>query len=162
MCGGMYRGLSEVAGVMGGGLWCPLTLTWSLIYSDIQIYIQTFYMPPLRCTPTLANLNDENQPEKINLPTLSLPASATDPPYVIDTCPSIFKPPLAPPMTTLASLHRQSSLLGRHQYLLPGRPIFPPSVRKPNLYHQALKKFHRQVLQELKASGQKRHILSFK
>ena len=21
----MYRGLSEVAGVMGGGLWCPLT-----------------------------------------------------------------------------------------------------------------------------------------
>ena len=27
LCGGMYRGLSEVAGVMGGGLWCPLTST---------------------------------------------------------------------------------------------------------------------------------------
>ena len=25
MCGGTYRGLSAVAGVMGGGLWCPLT-----------------------------------------------------------------------------------------------------------------------------------------
>ena len=25
LCGGMYQGLSEVAGVMGGGLWCPLT-----------------------------------------------------------------------------------------------------------------------------------------
>ena len=25
----MYRGLSEVAGVMGGGLWCPLTVTLS-------------------------------------------------------------------------------------------------------------------------------------
>ena len=27
LCGGMYRGLSEVAGVMGDGLWCPLTET---------------------------------------------------------------------------------------------------------------------------------------
>ena len=29
MCGGMYRGLSEVAGIMGVmrvGLWCPLTV----------------------------------------------------------------------------------------------------------------------------------------
>jgi hypothetical protein len=112
-------------------------------------------MPPLRRTPTLANLNNENQPEKINPPTLSLPASATDPPYVVGTTfrPSIFKPP---PTTT--SLRRQSSPLGPHQYLLPGWPIYPPSVRKPNLYRQALKKFHRQVLQELRASGQKRRI----
>ena len=38
MCGGMYRGLSEVAGVMGDGLWCPLTIldskiiNWKLRY----------------------------------------------------------------------------------------------------------------------------------
>ena len=25
LCGGMYRGLLGEAGVMGGGLWCPLT-----------------------------------------------------------------------------------------------------------------------------------------
>ena len=120
---------------------------------------------PLRRSFAIANLNDlndENQPEKINLP-------ATDPsqdvrekeraisinnslasyrppfavlmqPYTTTVHPSIFQSPV---MT--ASLPRQSSLLGPCQHLLPVWPVFPPSIRKPDLYHQALKKSTRQA-----------------
>jgi hypothetical protein len=37
------------------------------------------------------------------------------------------------------STPRRSSLLGPRQYLLPGRPIFPPSIHEPNLYRRVLK-----------------------
>ena len=43
LCGGMYRGLSGEAGVMGGGLWCPLTVsnlhvrpTWPTYVADLR------------------------------------------------------------------------------------------------------------------------------
>ena len=49
--------------------------------------------------------------------------------------PSIFNPPVM----TMSSLH-QSSLLGPCQSSLPGWPIFPPSVREPDLYCRALEK----------------------
>ena len=114
-------------------------------------------MPPLRRTLTLANLNiglnDENQPEKNNPQSLSLPPAD---PQVIMIDRYIDRPPLAiivqPPCTTTSptttmSLPRKSSPLGSHPYLLPGRPVFPPSVRKPNLYRQALKKSARLVRQ---------------
>jgi hypothetical protein len=117
-------------------------------------------MPPLRRTLTLANLNiglnDENQPEKNN-PALSFSLPPADPQFIMNnrpplaillvqlcttTSPSIFKPP-----ATTMSLPRKSSPLGSHPYLLPGRPVFPPSVRKPDLYRQALKKSARLVRQ---------------
>jgi hypothetical protein len=114
---------------------------------------------PLRRTLTLANLNDENQPEKANL-LLSL-SPAADPSDVIekDQCKegvigslAISRPPftvLVQPYTmvrpsTSISL-RQSSPLGPCQYLLPGRPVFPRSICEPDLYRQALKMSARQA-----------------
>jgi hypothetical protein len=111
-------------------------------------------MPPLRRTFTLANLNDENQSEKNN--SLSFPLPPADPPDVMESNSLVVdRPPLAvlvQPYTkvylsTTASLPRKSSPLGPHPYLLPKRPLFPPSVRKPNLYRQALTKSARQVRQ---------------
>ena len=54
-------------------------------------------------------------------------------PYTIR--PSTLKLPV---MTTY--LPRRTSPLGPQQHLLPGRPVFPPSIHKPDLYRQALKK----------------------
>jgi hypothetical protein len=120
-------------------------------------------MPPLRRTLTIANLNDENQTETGNQ-LLSFPPAAhlpdviekgagqrkegaissfaeSGPPFAVSTVhPSIFQPPV---MTT--SSPRQSSPLSPCQNLLPGRPVFPPSVRKRDLYRQALKKSARQA-----------------
>jgi len=116
-------------------------------------------MPPLRRTLTLANFNDENQcnqPEKTNPLSFSLPPADTQD-IVVDrrplailvqpctstrVCPSIFKPP-----ATTTSLPRKSSPLGPHPYSVPGRPVFPRSARKPDLYRQSLKKSARLVCQ---------------
>jgi hypothetical protein len=127
---------------------------------------------PLRRTPTIANLNasDDNPssepfrlslpaadlPEKdqckegaISIPIHRLPFAVLKQPYTT-VHPSIFKPPV---MTT--SLPRRSSLLGPCQYLLPARPIFPPSVRKQNLYRQVLKKSARQA-RHIRRMGKKK------
>lgn len=121
----------------------------------IRVHSQHIYiMPPLRRTFTLANLNDENQSEKKN--SISFPLPPADPPDVMESNSlAVDRPPLAvlvQPYTkvypsTTASLPRKSSPLGPHPYLLPKRPLFPPSVRKPNLYRQALTKSARQVRQ---------------
>lgn len=115
-------------------------------------------MPPLRRNLTFANLNtsvlndhDENQHEyqsgEKNLSqTLSPPAA--DPHFEMllnstsSTTSSIIK---LPPTTT--PFLRQTSPLGPRQYSLPGRPIFPPSVKKQDLYRLALKKSARQARQ---------------
>ena len=121
-----------------------------------RINSQHIYIMPLRRTLTLANLNDENQSEKNN--PLSFPPA--DPPDVIESNNSLTadRPPLAvlvQPYTrvcpsTTTSLPRKSSPLGPHPYLLLGQPLFPPSVRKPDLYRQALKKSARQVIHKAK------------
>jgi hypothetical protein len=52
-----------------------------------------------------------------------------------------FKPPV-----TMKSSPRRSSPLGPRQHSLPvGRPVFPPSARKPDLYRHVLKKSARQT-----------------
>lgn len=145
-----------------------LTLPWPIIlYHPFP-----FYMPPLRRTLTVANLNDENQIEKGNQLLLFPPAAHLPDviekgagqrkegaissfamyglPFAVSAVlvqpssttvhPFIFKPPV---MTT--SSPRQSSPLGPCQNLLPGRPVFPPSVRERDLYRQALKKSARQA-----------------
>lgn len=63
---------------------------------------------------------------------------------------SIFKP-----LVTKMSTPRQSSPLGPCQYMLPGQPAFPPSARKLDLYHQALKRSARQTRRHIPCTGQK-------
>lgn len=131
---------------------------------------------PLRRTHTFANLNilnDENQLQDNDPLWLSLPAA--DPPdaiiekghspgiydrrpfavlaqpYTSMACPSTFKPAV-----TTTCLPRQSSPLGPCQSLLPGRPIFPPSVCKPDLYRQALKKSARQAKKHIRRMERKK------
>jgi hypothetical protein len=77
---------------------------------------------PLRRTVTLANLNDysdENQ----------------------------YQSQKTNPQSSL-SLPRQSSPLSPCQNSLPGRPLFPPSGQKPDLYREALKRSARQAARQ--------------
>ena len=127
---------------------------------------------PLQRTFSFANLNNENQPEKINL---SLSPLATDTVRfrhsckearrdegAIDDLPSAVSPSAISPsaisvvpvqpsgtytppsifkgLVITTSTPRKSSPLGPCPYFLPGRPVFPPSVRKQDLYRQALRK----------------------
>jgi hypothetical protein len=89
-------------------------------------------MPPLRRTLTLANIFDENQylSEQYNA---NLPSTAQ--PHT-----TVFNLP-----ATTTPFPRRSSPLGLHQHTLPGRPVFPPSIRKPDFYRQALKRSFRQA-----------------
>lgn len=141
-----------------------------------------FYMPPLRRTLalanlTFANLNDENQPEITNplpVPSIVKPPVATSLPrqsspfdprplrrtltYLtlanlnVENQPQKNNPLLMPSIIKATSLPRQSSPLGPCQHLLPVRPVFPRSVRKPNLYRQALKKSARLANQSRRRS----------
>ena len=111
---------------------------------------------PLRRTVTFANINNENQSENIN-PLQSLHGLDQrqikkdidgSPSTLSAVClqtvrPSIFNVFNPPVMTTYSP--RQSSPLGPCQNLLPGRPIFPTSKKKQDLYRQALKKSARQA-----------------
>jgi hypothetical protein len=121
---------------------------------------------PLKRTFTLADLNDESQPKENHLLSLSPPdsldvrkkdkeraISILVKPYTT-ICPSIFN--LKPPIMTISSppTPRQSSPLSPCQNLHPGRPVFPPSKKKANLYRQAIKK----SAQQAQAHQAKRHI----
>jgi hypothetical protein len=75
---------------------------------------------------------------KINIPPLS-PPSAHLP---FDVQPTFF---IKLPTTTPQAFPRLSSPLGPCRYSLPGWPVFPPSVRKLDLYRRALKKSARQA-----------------
>ena len=137
---------------------------------------------PLQCTVTFVNLRDENQPKKINPQLLSPPAihppdvkhvkgtrsqmhsllnvsdlAINDFPSAVPmqssgtystVYPSIL---ILPGVTSL----RQSSPLGPSQHLLRGRPIFPPSACKPDLYCQALKKSAKQTRRCILRTGKK-------
>ena len=124
------------------------------------------YMP-LQCTITFVNLSDKNQFEKINPqpllpPAIHLPdvkdsrrrinslldvsnlaidnflsAVSAVPMQSLGTCFTVYPSTLIPPSVTSP---RQSSPLGPSQHLLCGQPVFPLFARKPDLYHQALKK----------------------
>ena len=85
-------------------------------------------MPPLRRTES-----------EINIPPLSPPAHLPFEPS--STMTFLIKPPT----TTPQAFPRLSSPLGPHQYSLPGRPVFPPSIRELDLYRLALKKSARQA-----------------
>ena len=43
----MYRGLSEEVGVMGGGLWCPLTAPHEDPLTELEHF---FDDPPVTCS----------------------------------------------------------------------------------------------------------------
>ncbi|KAF8798244.1 hypothetical protein BYT27DRAFT_7264838 [Phlegmacium glaucopus] len=122
---------------------------------------------PLQRTITFANLIDENQSENINplesLHGLDQRQTKKDPaidgsPFTLSAVclqmahPSIFNPPV---VTTYSP--RQSSPLGPCPYLLPGWPIFPPSVRKSDLYRQALKKSARQAKKHIHRMERNKH-----
>ena len=98
-------------------------------------------MPPLRRKLTLANIFDENQPEQIIKYNAAPPS--TGQPLALTN--NVFKS-----SDTTTTFPHQSSPLGPHQCSLPGQPVFPPSVRKPNFYCQALERSHRRARQAKK------------
>lgn len=101
-------------------------------------------MPPLRRTFAVANFNDQKeypppaperfeQRQRMHQPPLSLPAVAADSPSGVFA--AVFMS-----LAVTAHVPRRSSPLGPRRHELPARPVFPPSVRKPNLYRLALKR----------------------
>lgn len=117
--------------------------------------ITTLSYMPLQRTVSFINLNtlnDENQPERTNPLQYydyqhigkaengvisSFTSTTDDSPsssLTYTVYPSIFKSPVSRTFTP-----RQSSPLGPRQCSLPGRPVYPPSVCKKNLYRCVLK-----------------------
>jgi hypothetical protein len=88
-------------------------------------------------------------PCMVGPPIIKLPTMMTATSSFITVNPSIYNLPVGP-----TSSLRQSSPLGPNQHSLPGWPVFPRSVREPDLYRLALRRFARQKL-HIRRTGRK-------
>jgi hypothetical protein len=99
------------------------------------------FSPPVKQYPApLSSYDPKIYPEAASI--ISGPSQPSDVGSSISEPPTMMKPSL-----------RQSSPLGPRQHSLPGRPIFPPSVRKPDLYRHVLKKSARRTKIAVRHAG---------